>query len=45
MKKFLIIAHSANHYFRLAEFLDKKKLLEKNYFYISKIQIKRLFNF
>ena len=29
MKKFLIIAHSANHYFRLAEFLDKKKLLEK----------------
>lgn len=29
MKKFIILAHSANHYFKLAEFLNKKNLLHK----------------
>ena len=29
MKKYLIVAHSANHYFRLAEYLFKKGRLDK----------------
>ena len=29
MKKFSIVAHSANHFFRIAEFLNKKNALSK----------------
>ena len=40
MKKFTIIAHSANHYFRLAEFLNKKNLLDKIISIYPKIRLK-----
>ena len=29
MKKFIIIAHTASHYYRVAEFFSKKNLLDK----------------